>query len=216
MDKNYSTLPKQDNFEYGHTQAFNLAARELTSILDIRGQCRRCGTQYKESSSTKTITLKYLTRLYRISLPDIKIDLADSLGPAPLKTSVIILHYLTRAKGTPLTGRMISFRELPYGTDYYRTFTKRTIDPLLKHFGKDNLRLVKSAKKLGGIIARYGDSAVTVNAFPYVPITIAMWRGDEEFAPRASLLFDATIGDYLSTEDITVASEALAWMLVRS
>lgn len=215
MEKKRPILADQRNFEYAHTQALNLAVRDLVGVPDIREQCLRCGAQCRKSGSRKIITLQYLACRYRITLPDVEISLADGPAPVPLKTRVILLHYLARAKGTPLAGKLISFRELPYGADYNRTFVKRTVDPLLEHFGKDLERLVKSAAGLGGISAGYGDSAVTVNTFPRVPITIAMWRGDDEFPPRCSLLYDATVSDYLSTEDITVASEALVWTLVR-
>jgi len=56
--------------------------------------------------------------------------------------------------------------------------------------------------------------AVTINAFSRVPITIVMWHGDDEFAPQGSIIFDSTISDYLSTEDITVLCETIIWRLV--
>jgi hypothetical protein len=48
-----------------------------------------------------------------------------------------------------------------------------------------------------------------------VPITIILWQGDDELAPQGNILFDATISDYLSTEDITVLCEILTWRLVK-
>ncbi|HUT97259.1 MAG TPA: DUF3786 domain-containing protein, partial [Dehalococcoidales bacterium] len=60
-----------------------------------------------------------------------------------------------------------------------------------------------------------GDVAVTINAFKRVPITFVLWRGDEEFPPDGSILFDATVSDYLSIEDTNVLCERIAWKLVR-
>jgi hypothetical protein len=77
-------------------------------------------------------------------------------------------------------------------------------------------RLIDAAAKLGGHKANYGDVAVTIKAFSYVPITLVLWRGDEEFAPSGSTIFDATISDYLSTEDITVLCETITWKLVKA
>ena len=57
--------------------------------------------------------------------------------------------------------------------------------------------------------------AVTINAFKRVPITFVLWRGDEEFPPDGSILFDATVSDYLSIEDINVLCERITWKLVR-
>jgi hypothetical protein len=71
------------------------------------------------------------------------------------------------------------------------------------------------SQRLGGYKADYGDTAITINAFSRVPITIVVWQGDDEFPSRGNVLFDANITDYLPTEDITVLSEIIAWRLIR-
>ena len=85
----------------------------------------------------------------------------------------------------------------------------------MDYFGGEPYQLISVAEKLGGHKVDYGDVAVTINAFSYVPITLVLWRGDEEFAPEGSVLFDSTISDYLSTEDINVLCETIAWRLVK-
>jgi hypothetical protein len=90
------------------------------------------------------------------------------------------------------------------------------VSPLLKYFGGEPQRLESVARELGGQPADYGDAAVAINVFPYVPLTLVVWEGDAEFTPAASIMFDATIGDYLSTEDIVVVCEAVVWTLVRA
>ena len=74
--------------------------------------------------------------------------------------------------------------------------------------------LVDAAEKLGGHKADYGDTAVTINAFSHVPITIILWLGDDELAPQGNIVFDANISDYLPTEDITVLCETITWRLI--
>ncbi|GAI11565.1 unnamed protein product, partial [marine sediment metagenome] len=133
----------------------------------------------------------------------------------PLKDKILMLHYLTWAKGTPLTNRLIAFKELSEGSNYFPTFSKRTIKPLLGPFGTEPGRLIGAAGKLGGRKADYGDVAVTINAFRRVPITIVLWRGDDEFAPEGSILFDASISDYLSTYDISELCESIGRRLIK-
>jgi hypothetical protein len=65
-------------------------------------------------------------------------------------------------------------------------------------------------------LAKYGDVSVTIPAFSRVPITIVVWKGDEEFPPSASILFDDTVLDYLSAEDINVLCQTVTWRLVKS
>jgi hypothetical protein len=68
---------------------------------------------------------------------------------------------------------------------------------------------------MGGDKANYGDTAVTVNVFPRVPLTLVLWRGDDEFGPEGNILFDSTISDYLPVEDIIVVSESLVRRLIK-
>jgi len=110
---------------------------------------------------------------------------------------------------------LITFKELPEGSNYFRTFWQRAIKPIVDHFGSEPQLLVGIAQKLGGSKIDYGDVAVTVNAFRRVPVTLVLWRGDEEFAPEGNILFDSTISDYLATEDITILCETIVWRLVK-
>jgi len=216
MENKRFSLPDQRNYEYAYTQAYELACRELNALGDIERQCRRCGAGYRETGSRKIITLAHLGRSYDITLPPVAVSLAGSREDVPLKTRVLLLHYLTRAKGTPLSGTMITFKELPEGAVYFPTFAKRTLNPLTASFGEKPERLASVAGVLGGRPADYGDAAVSVSAFPRLPLTLVLWRGDSEFPPAASILFDATVSDYLPTEDIIITCEAAVWTLVRA
>ena len=45
-------------------------------------------------------------------------------------------------------------------------------------------------------------------------MTHVLWRGDEEFAPEASILFDETISRSLATEDIAALAGASVYRLL--
>ena len=216
MGSGHSSLPRQGNYEYGYTQAYQLACEQLAKIDNIQQQCIRSGARYQEAGSQQIITLKYLNRTYRVTLPHINVSLTDSEEEVPLRDKILILHYLILAKGTPFADKLITFKELPEGANYFPSFSKRVIKPLVDHFGNEPHLLIDAAAILGGYKAGYGDVAATINAFPYVPITLVLWRGDEEFPPSGSIMFDATISDYLSAEDISVLCQTISWKLVKS
>ena len=215
MESRYFSLPNQRNYEYGYELAYKLACEQLAQLDDIEQQCLRSGARYQIIDSQKVIILEYLNQSYRITLPDTDISLIDNEQAVPIKDKILILHYFTQAKGTPITNKTIAFKELPEGANYFPTFSKRAIKPLLDYFSRKPEQLIDAAEKLGSHRVDYGDVAVTINAFSYVPITLVLWRGDEEFAPEGSILFDSTVSDYLSTYDITVLCETIAWRLVR-
>ena len=203
------------DFEYGYGLAYRLACEQLTGIADIEQQCLKSGARCKVTDSGTAIILKYLNRLYQIALPDVEISLEDSEEGVPLRDRILILHYLAQAKGTPPSAKMIAYKELPEGASYFPTFFKRAIKPIVNHFGTEPHRLPDVAGMLGGVKADYGDVAVAIPAFPRVAINFVLWRGDEEFPPDGNILFDSTISDYLTTEDINVLCEIIAWRLVR-
>ena len=197
--------------EYAHELAYRLAREHLANIKDIEQQCLQSDAQYLPSE--KAIIIDHLNQSYRISLPEGEVSLTTG-GEVPIREKLLILHYFLQAKGTPLSGKTITYKELPDGINYYPTFFKRTIEPIINHFGNEPHRLPEIAGRLGARKADYGDASVTINAFSRVPITIALWQSDEEFGPEGNIMFDSTITDYLPTEDVTVLCETIAWKLV--
>jgi hypothetical protein len=209
-------LPTQSSYDgYDLEPAYKLAREQLAEIEDIEQLCLKSGARYLVTGSQKEIAIEYLNQLYRVTMPNVEVLLANSKEEVPIRDRVLILHYLLAAKGTPIADKLIAFKELPGGGNYFRTFSKRAIAPIVEHFGERPHVLIDTAGKLGGHTVAYGDVAVTVNAFNRVPVTIVLWRGDEEFPAQGDILFDAATSDYLSTYDITVLCESIIWKLVK-
>jgi hypothetical protein len=198
--------------EQGFGLSYKLAREQLSKISDIQEQCRKSGARYLGSNE---IVISYLNQPYHITLPDAEISLEDSNVEVSQKDKILILHYFTLAKGAPATGVLVTYKQLPGGISYFPAFSQRVIAPFVRHFGKNPEMLIKTTARLGGRETDYGDVSVIVNAFDYVPITLVLWRGDEELAPNGNILFDSNISDYLSTEDITVLCETIVWKLVK-
>jgi len=207
------SVPEPGVRQIAHELAYKIARERLAEIKDIARQCRRSGARCLPGE--KTVVLEYLNRPYHIHLPGGDVSFADSSEDVPLRDKILILHYFTRAKGTPLTGKLITYKELQEGINYYPTFFKRAIEPIVSNFKDRPEKLPEIAAALGGRKADYGDIAVAIKSFPNAPLTIVLWRGDSEFPPEGNILFDSTIGDYLPTEDVTILCEIIAWKLVR-
>ena len=213
MTRERLTIPEQNVRDYAHELAYKLAREQLAGITDIKEQCRKSGARYLPSNNT--VSLDHLDRSYLITYPDGEISLSGSDDSVPIKEKILILDYFTRAKGTALTGKTVTYKELHDGINYYPTFSKRTIEPIVTYFGDNPERLLETAEKMGGQKAGYGDVSVTFNTFPRVPVTFVLWRGDKEFPPEGSILFDSTVSDYLSNDDIHSLCEGIVWKLVR-
>lgn len=213
MTRERLTIPERNVWKGAYELAYKLACEQLAGIVDIEQQCRKSGARYLNAE--KSIIIDHLYRSYKISFPHGEVSLVNSEETVPMRDKILILHYFTRAKGTPLSNRMITYKELHEGINYYPTFFKRAIDPIINHFSDEPQKLLEIAVILGGRKADFGDISITIDAFPYIPLTIVLWRGDKEFPPEGNIMFDSTIPDYLPTEDITILCEIVTWKLVR-
>lgn len=213
MENKQLTLPNQDTQEYGYRLAYGNACEKLAGITDIEDQCRKAGARHLASQNA--VAIDYLNQSYLVVPDNGEISLANKETDVPMRDKILILHYFIQAKGTPLSGKVVTYQELIEGINYFPIFSKRTIKPLIKFFGDELGRLPETASHLGGYPVSYGDMAVTINTFARTPITLVLWKGDEEFAPEGSIMFDSTISDYLTNDDIHQLCEIMIWKLVK-
>ena len=159
------------------------------------------------------IVIPFLDRMVRIRCPE-----GTFVGPeeVPIRDRILVLHYLNRATGAPLSERMVTFKELPGVEPYLPVFRKRTVERLMARFGDRVADLVEAAQAIGGHQVEYGDVGVTVPALPKVRVTFVLWHGDEEFAPSGNVLFDAAISEYLPAEDVIVLTEMVVSRLCKA
>lgn len=205
----FNTIPKDEH--EGHKIAYELSKESLRA-LDIKLQCELAGAHFVEGE--RKARLKLLGDVYEISLPDCDVRCVTD-EDAPIHLKILALHYLTQATGKPLTGRLIDFRELPGGIAYHVSFDSRVKKPLINAFGDDDgSKLRQAAMRLDAEDVNYGDVGLRIWALPRVPIIIAFWAADEEMPASISILFDSSISDYLTTEDVAVLGEHLAEKLI--
>ena len=129
---------------------------------------------------------------------------------------VLLLHYLNFAGNRPLTGKLVSFRELKNGAAiYYPAFYKRAVAPLIKTFGNCVRELYRVSDKISGMKENYGHASITIRVLPMAPVTFIMWEGEEDMPPSGTILFDASIEDFLPAEDIVFAGSSGVYELIR-
>jgi hypothetical protein len=209
-------IPEQKNYDYAYGLAYKLALEKLAGTSEIEEQCRRSGSLCRQSGANPGIDLKYLGRKYQLNLSDFSITVEGSDEKVELRDKILILHYLIQAKGTALSGEQITYQELKEGSNYFPTFYKRAVKPLIDYFGPAPQKLLSAAAPLGGTPGVLGDISVTIPAFPRVPITLVLWKGDEEFPPNGNILFDNTILDYQPVEDVIILCQTIIWQMVKS
>jgi hypothetical protein len=193
--------------------ARTLAASELAR-RNPKGVASRSRSHYFYEDGREGLVVPYFGQPRRVVWPEVSVTAAAGGPELPLTEQILILHYLHNTSGEEPEGVTIDFKQVPQGGFYWSAFVSRAQTPLLKAFGGHLELYLQVAVALGGVPQDLGDAAARFLAFPLVPVTHVLWRGDEEFEPSASILFDVTIPGHLPTEDIAALAGASVYRLM--
>jgi hypothetical protein len=115
---------------------------------------------------------------------------------------LMVLVYLTEAKDIKPAHTWISEKDLKGGSTFFRGPHHLEVEELTSLSGKDPDAFLKVGKRLGGSEILYGDKGFALEVFPKVPLAYILWKGDAEFPPKISVLFDSTIEFHLPLDII--------------
>ena len=200
--------------QLNYRPALELAQRTL-STLDPSIVAERSGAELLDSDAGQELRLSLLGREYRVPLRDGLVYDAASASPAAVSTTLVVLHYLVTADGSPISREWIAFRSLPGGAIYEQAFRQQCLDPLAAAFGHCPEELRAAAERLGGVEAGMGDLSYIFHPLPRLPMACVLWLADEELGAEANLLYDATAPHYLPTEDLAAVGRMVAFGLIR-
>ncbi|MCQ3935697.1 MAG: hypothetical protein DPW18_01495 [Chloroflexi bacterium] len=163
----------------------------------------------------------------RCILPFPELTARSSRGePLPDFQQALLLYYLLTADGTPLTGRWVSFADLPDGRMYNAAFQGYSGDEIVKRFEKvrrDNISLYpalhdfkQACLSVGGKPVEIGSASFIFQALPRVPLLTTYWLGDEDFPSSCKILFDASASHYLPIDACAILGSMLTRKLIHS
>ena len=203
-------LKKQKNYR----QTFDLACQQLKG-LDLRERAEKGGAHFEKGPHGKKgrISLNLFNAGYVVDFPDLLITSTEK-KVVSLVAKIVLLHYLIKADGRPLSHQLLPYKEIPGGMFYAGVFARRAVEPLIPVFGQSPEAFLDAGFRLGGRKAEYGDVSFVLPALPRIPMTYIVWKGDEEFPATIQLLFDKSVEGYLSLEDIVVVSEMATSRLI--
>jgi len=200
-------LPKQDNYEQALKIGLEIFSRRDPGRVAEKAAARMEG---------RLVIVPHLDREIALDATSHRISIRQTGEEAPIWLAILALHYLNNADGRRPTSRLKHFREFKDGHFYEPAFNRRTKDILVSMFGKDPAPMLKAGQRLKGKILESGDAGVELPYFPCVPITCIVWKGDEEFPPEASVLFDETADLFFTAEDMAVAGQMAVLELLKA
>jgi hypothetical protein len=200
-------MPRIDDYINARNLAVEKLSQEPFSVI-----LKRSGF---ESPEADTFRIPFLDRIYRVGFPRFEFeDTTDRKKEVPLQEQVLILHYMSATEIPPATGHWISYREIPGAAFYFGAFVKRAVEPLKKVFGQNIAGFSLASEKLHAEKIENGDAGFEFKVLPAVPLQLILWTGDEEFPAEANILFDSTIGQILSPEDVAWLAGMVVYRLM--
>jgi hypothetical protein len=105
---------------------------------------------------------------------------------------------------------------LPGGQFFFRGPHKLNTDKLEATFGQNPEQLYGLIDRFGAKKYKFGDAAIELYILPRVTLTIVIWRGDDEFPARASILFDQTAASQLPLDALWAAANLTIKKLIEA
>ena len=174
--------------------------------LDAKSTQKRADCHY--ICEKNQYLLKMLNKNYVIDLKKREIfsDNPDSeQQPPSFLEQLCMLAYLINSQNLPLAGVLVRGEELPSGQFFFRGLHSLPTEKLEKAFGSCPERLYEALSYFDAEKRDFGDASIELRVFARVPLTMVIWRGDDEFDARASILFDRTASSHLPLDALLTA-----------
>ena len=172
------------------------------------------GAVYAPGEAGGELTLPVWGRMVRLTHPGFAAEAEDTGEPLDPFTTLLLAYYFDRADGTPGSGNLIAFSELPDGAFYAQAFQSYTGAELERVFGDDIEVFASAAATLGGRPEPIADRAFSFSVLPLVRVTVACWQGDQDCPSSYRVLFDAALDRQLPTDAGAVLGSTITQRLI--
>jgi hypothetical protein len=206
--------PKSDFFSGTKIQV----PAEFWEDLQRKNLSELCGIALARQENPETLTLDFLHTEIRIHPVERRCFLKQAGHWERINHSLLellVLVYLLQVKPGRLFNETIAVQGLK-DAQFFQGPHEIKIRLLLERYGHDFEGFRVAAEKLGGIRLTMADISYKLRPFPKIPLYFLLWKGDEEFAPRISVLFDRSIELHLSADAIWGLVNLVCELLSRS
>ena len=196
------------NIEYGKNNKERIPYEHYKSIFaktDPNLISERCNLAFDNDSNTFLIHL--MGEPYSIHHPSAEIRHTNGDLLEAMNASILLLRYLCEGSYAKPTGKLLTYRDIPWGEVYYPNFQGRCIIRLSRTFGNRIDAFEKAMEQINAQKIDMGDSAYKFAFINNLYIYFILWDGDDEFPASAQILFDDNFPLAFTAEDIAVVGD---------
>ena len=187
-----------------------------SQLVALDGAKTAQNTKCQYDSSRNHYILTMLNAEYEVNVASKEIIAVKFSTPAQFLEQLVILAYLINAKDLPLSGELVKAETFPSGEFFFKGIHGLPTAKLEKAFGENPQLLYQAGQSLGAKKCEFGDASIELYLLPNVSITIVLWKGDDEFPARASILFDKTAGSQMPLDALQAAVKLAVDALVKN
>ncbi|MBI5417884.1 DUF3786 domain-containing protein [Candidatus Poribacteria bacterium] len=99
-------------------------------------------------------------------------------------------------------GKLVGLESIKGGQFFFRAGHELPLAQVANKYKNDLEGFCKKGISLGGMKALYQDASIYLYPLPNIPIVYILWREEEEFPARVSILFDETIEKHMVLEGL--------------
>ena len=187
---------------------------EQLGRLDRMETARRAGCRYLAECDSFAIFL--LNREYLVDPAQRTIrtfaDTPDARSAGYLE-QLCILAYLVNARDLPPSDTLVGAERLDPGGFFFRGSHALSTEKLTGIFGSDPQLLHKVGHVLNAVsgtdakcCVSTGDASIKLSVLPRISLIVIVWGADDEFAARASILFDRSASMQLPLDVLSAAA----------
>ncbi len=119
----------------------------------------------------------------------------------PLLELITLLYFNNVKSLLPVGKDIVGVNDLKEA-HFFRGPHTLKLSPLLERYGNDPNGFKDAAEYLGGKAVDMATSGYRLLPFPRVPLYYLLWKGDDEFKPKISVLFERSIEDCFEADAI--------------
>lgn len=161
------------------------------------------------SFSGDSFRLSLLGRPVRVLCPSGDCVFEDDQSVPADYTKILLLRYLLDGGLAPSTGKMLSYRELPWGSVYTAQFDGRCTRRLAASYGTRPEAFKRACEALQGHPVSQGDASYELALLPGLLVRLTLWQPDDEFPAAAQFLFSDNFPAAFTAEDCAVIGDII-------
>lgn len=196
------------NIEYGKNNKERIPYEHYKAIFaqtDPYQIADRCNLSFDKTA--KTFTFHMMSIAYTIEHPSAEVHSNNGEDFEAFNAKILILRYLSEGSYAKPSGKLLTYRDIPWGEVYYPNFQGRCIFRLSRTFGNRIEAFETVMDSINAEKIDMGDSAYKFEFIDNIYMYFILWRGDNEFPASAQILFDDNFPLAFTAEDIAVVGD---------